>query len=57
MQPDTIRPLINAIGTIAQITAARKRLRIVRVSSLPIMRHQLVYLVYIVAPEFYGQWL
>jgi hypothetical protein len=40
-QPETSRPFNITTGTIAQITAARKRLRIARIRSLPVMRHQL----------------
>jgi hypothetical protein len=41
MQPDTLRPLIIAIGTIAQIIAARKWRRSMRFKGLPNMRHQI----------------
>ncbi len=41
MQPATLRPLNIAIGTIAQITAARKWRRSMRFKGLPDMRHQI----------------
>jgi hypothetical protein len=41
MQPETLRPLIIAIGTIAQITAARKWRLSMRFKGLPNMRHQI----------------